>query len=71
MLVTCNASLPELYTYKVHKYAFRLNCWEQNIIAVALRLLLGTEAPIMTPNGVDVSFHFFLAVAVQAWLMLA
>ena len=26
----------------------------------SLRLLLGTEAPVMTPNGIDFPFFFFL-----------
>ena len=27
-------------------------------LVTSLRLLLGTEAPIMTPNGIDFSFSF-------------
>ena len=33
-------------------------CMQQHSCHAAIRgLLLGTEAPIMTPNGIDFSFH--------------
>ena len=32
--------------------------YTQNVVRHSLGLLLGTEAPVMTPNSIDFSFHF-------------